>query len=536
MPPKKKKTLSEADAAEQAQLKADGNTLYQEGDYAGAINLYTLAFDICPASDEAAKILSNRATCHTLLKQHDEALADAIRCTLILPRWTKGHMRKAAALEGLERWDEALDAYNNVMVIEPRNQEVSQKIVAAREACVSRRLGGDDPNVASGAAAPPAPPKRTAPLSTAEVAKVAAHKAKGNALFGEKQYKAARAEYNAAIAIDSGTAALYSNRSNVLLLLGKPEEAAVDARAAIALEPEWPRGHVRLGTALRDADPIASAVSFTRAAELDVSSIDTTDIAVAVRRADERRGRIRPLVARVMAGDSFESNEDAQRCVCDILHLTGSDQDAQREFTLAVWVAVGHNGGVRYNGKAFATQACAYEALRINACHGDAWFLLWRAGGGTVDGKAYGAENCLEQLLQLDPSHGAAWLNLGRTGGTVGHLKHTRRDCYVRCAELESCHTDAWCSLGSVGGGTVHGTAYTRQECFVKALEMDSNSSSAWFNLGNAHGGRIGGVDYSQLECYEQVLRLKPEHPAALNSVHALRNGGRVAGLPTVLM
>ena len=56
--------------------------------------------------------------------------------------------------------------------------------------------------------------------------------------------------YSQAIAGDEGDAALYSNRSAAYLAQGLLEQAVWDAKKAVALRPEWGKGHYRLGAAL----------------------------------------------------------------------------------------------------------------------------------------------------------------------------------------------------------------------------------------------------------------------------------------------
>ena len=49
---------------------------------------------------------SNRSAALLQLSKPTKALADAEECIRLAPEWDKGHFRKAAALEALERVDE----------------------------------------------------------------------------------------------------------------------------------------------------------------------------------------------------------------------------------------------------------------------------------------------------------------------------------------------------------------------------------------------------------------------------------------------
>jgi hypothetical protein len=69
----------------------------------------------------------------------------------------------------------------------------------------------------------------------------------------------------AAAAVFSALTPLYccarhhSNRSAALLKLGKARQALADADAAIALRPDWEKGHYRRGVALEARAPSRSA-------------------------------------------------------------------------------------------------------------------------------------------------------------------------------------------------------------------------------------------------------------------------------------
>jgi tetratricopeptide (TPR) repeat protein len=81
-------------------------------------------------------------------------------------------------------------------------------------------------------------------------ARAAVLKDQGNALLGQKKFARAIDKYTEAIALTPANHVLYSNRSGVLLELGRAAEAVADADTCVKLQPSWPKGYFRLGVAL----------------------------------------------------------------------------------------------------------------------------------------------------------------------------------------------------------------------------------------------------------------------------------------------
>ncbi|KAE8908570.1 hypothetical protein PF005_g21460 [Phytophthora fragariae] len=75
------------------------------------------------------------------------------------------------------------------------------------------------------------------------------HKNRGNELFKLKDYEAAVREYSLGIE-RSPSATLHSNRSAAYCALGQFQQAKADADAAIALDPDWAKTYSRKGKAL----------------------------------------------------------------------------------------------------------------------------------------------------------------------------------------------------------------------------------------------------------------------------------------------
>ncbi|POM75171.1 Heat shock protein (Sti1) [Phytophthora palmivora] len=75
------------------------------------------------------------------------------------------------------------------------------------------------------------------------------YKSRGNEFFKAKDYEAAIREYSLGIEREA-TATLHSNRSAAYCALGQYQQAKAEADAAIALDPEWAKTYSRKGKAL----------------------------------------------------------------------------------------------------------------------------------------------------------------------------------------------------------------------------------------------------------------------------------------------
>ena len=110
-------------------------------------------------------------------------------------------------------------------------------------------------------------------------------KKSGNDAFKAGRMRDAVRMYTQAIAGAPGDAALHGNRSTAKLALGEHDGALLDATRCVELDPEWAKGHYRLGCALACfGEWIAAARSFQRADLLAPGSKD-----IAERLAEEMR-------------------------------------------------------------------------------------------------------------------------------------------------------------------------------------------------------------------------------------------------------
>lgn len=100
------------------QLKEEGSREFSAGRFKEAYDLFTAAIQ----ADNTNHILfSNRSAAACQLKEYEKALADAQTTVSLNPKWAKGYNRLATALVFLGKKQEALDAVERGLAIEPTN-------------------------------------------------------------------------------------------------------------------------------------------------------------------------------------------------------------------------------------------------------------------------------------------------------------------------------------------------------------------------------------------------------------------------------
>ena len=108
--------------------KERGNAYYQRKEYDAAVEWYTKAVDLDPSQHA---VYTNRAAAHFALQHYEEALADAVASTNLNDAWTKGDYRQGASLVAMERYDEAVEAYQRGMAKDPTNAQVKAGLAQA---------------------------------------------------------------------------------------------------------------------------------------------------------------------------------------------------------------------------------------------------------------------------------------------------------------------------------------------------------------------------------------------------------------------
>ena len=122
-----------------------GNAALRDEDYEGAVGCYSQGLAECTETELRAILLSNRSSALAHLGRWESALEDSLACLRERPTWSRSHACHGAALEGLGRVVQALDAFETAERLDPDNSELSSicaelrlKILASRAAAPSR--------------------------------------------------------------------------------------------------------------------------------------------------------------------------------------------------------------------------------------------------------------------------------------------------------------------------------------------------------------------------------------------------------------
>ncbi|KIM44329.1 hypothetical protein M413DRAFT_25750 [Hebeloma cylindrosporum] len=111
--------LSEEERAKVAtSFKTKGNAAYQARDFTAAADLYTRAIQVAPREPV---FYSNRAACYINVTppKFDLVLQDCDAALALDSKYIKALNRRATALEGLQRWEEALRELNLYIILYP---------------------------------------------------------------------------------------------------------------------------------------------------------------------------------------------------------------------------------------------------------------------------------------------------------------------------------------------------------------------------------------------------------------------------------
>ncbi|XP_028285486.1 uncharacterized protein LOC114451121 isoform X2 [Parambassis ranga] len=103
-----------------------GNKFASAGDFNMAIKYFTDAIKFNPTE---YKLFGNRSFCFEKLQEYEKALADAELSLGICPGWVKGLFRKGRALAGLKRYDEAAQAFRDVLKLDSSCGDATQELM-----------------------------------------------------------------------------------------------------------------------------------------------------------------------------------------------------------------------------------------------------------------------------------------------------------------------------------------------------------------------------------------------------------------------
>ncbi|XP_061620328.1 tetratricopeptide repeat protein 31 isoform X3 [Phyllopteryx taeniolatus] len=107
-------------------LAAGGNKWANAGHFELAVDYFTQAIQYNPTD---VKLFVNRAFCLEKLQEYEKALADAELCLGMRPGWNKGLFRKGRALAGLKRYQESIQAFQEILKLDGSCAEATQEIM-----------------------------------------------------------------------------------------------------------------------------------------------------------------------------------------------------------------------------------------------------------------------------------------------------------------------------------------------------------------------------------------------------------------------
>lgn len=100
------------------ELKSKGNAALQSENFEEAIKYYTEAINLDPNNHI---LFSNRSAAFAKTGKYKESLDDAEKTINLKSDWPKGYSRKGAALELLNKYDEAIKTYEEGLKYDPNN-------------------------------------------------------------------------------------------------------------------------------------------------------------------------------------------------------------------------------------------------------------------------------------------------------------------------------------------------------------------------------------------------------------------------------
>ena len=116
-------------------LKEAGGRAFQRGKYEEALDLYRMALRPeyeCASTSDRQIILSNIVACRLKIGGEAQAAAavnDAKQCVALNPQWSKGHVRLASAYSALGRSNDACNALQTALRLDPTGNPTARQML-----------------------------------------------------------------------------------------------------------------------------------------------------------------------------------------------------------------------------------------------------------------------------------------------------------------------------------------------------------------------------------------------------------------------
>nr|XP_002128295.2 stress-induced-phosphoprotein 1-like isoform X2 [Ciona intestinalis] len=105
-------------------LLSNGNQALEDGKLQEAIDFYSKGIEQDTSKAKSHLLYEGRSHAYTDNKEYTKAKDDAIEVIKLKPEWGMGYYRKGIALEGLENYAEAMEAYDEGLKQDSMNEDL----------------------------------------------------------------------------------------------------------------------------------------------------------------------------------------------------------------------------------------------------------------------------------------------------------------------------------------------------------------------------------------------------------------------------
>jgi len=311
---------------------------------------------------------------------------------------------------------------------------------------------------------------------------------RAQALFALGRFAEARAEIEAATALDPAAASAWSLTANILAAMGEREAAERAYRKALALKPESAETHYNLALLLQEGGRLEEAVACYRKSlalrpAFAAAHNNLANVLKGQGRSDEALVHYRHAVR-------FDPQlADALSNLGTVLREAGRSEEAVGLLERAALLkpqseAVHNNLGIAYfeRNRFAEAVACYRKALALRPSFYEARNNLGNALSALGAGDE--AIACYREVIAQAPDYPDAHSNLGLILQERGEVAAAIA-CYQKALALRPDHADAINNMGYLL--QEQGRRREAMALYTRALEADPGSGRAAYNLGLAY-------------------------------------------------